>query len=538
MELTTFDLVMALKNHISVFVGLWIIFTTMYVHGQAVCDLTIDDIRTHISNQTCKDIAMPLAQCDMPQDKKKAFSIGICLRQAGVDSASIAFFHEAYALGLTPTHFPLLNIANAYAGLQEDSLAMTYVQLGAEKATMLYPWLQLPGLRALYERNPTCRALFDEDRPSFNHWTMLFVPIIFISLIQALIFFLYRKKFHRGTIFLSLLQLSFAALMVVYVLHWTRYTYEFPLVSNWWHPLYFLIGPAIYLYLKSIFTTDENVPMKAWRHFIVFVAMVVFLLPHLATPNAPWQGWPRWMIFIGFNFNIKIVHLAVYFILSYLIINRDLQIDEHIRQWTKIVFGFFAAFIVSNIVYQILTQWSGFNAEWDYFISGVMSICVLGIGLFGLIQPDVFRSMPVQQAIVPIKKYRTSGMTEQASLSLRKELEALMTEQEVYKENELRLDDLSEYLHASKHHVSQVINEHYGKNFFDFINSYRVSHVAARLANPNHEKSTIIQLAYEAGFNNKVSFNRAFKAAYQMTPSAYRKMKKSERTQIRLEKEN
>lgn len=163
---------------------------------------------------------------------------------------------------------------------------------------------------------------------------------------------------------------------------------------------------------------------------------------------------------------------------------------------------------------------------------------ILGIGLFGLIQPNVFKSMTIAQAIVPIKKYRTSGMTAQASASLQRELEELMTVQEVFKENELRLDDLASYLNASKHHVSQVINEHYEKNFFDFVNTYRVNFVAQRLSDPKYEKSTIIQLAFEAGFNNKVSFNRAFKSKFDKTPSAYRKSKKDERNQLRMEREN
>jgi AraC-like DNA-binding protein len=42
------------------------------------------------------------------------------------------------------------------------------------------------------------------------------------------------------------------------------------------------------------------------------------------------------------------------------------------------------------------------------------------------------------------------------------------------------------------------------------------------LANPDYAHFTIIQIAYEAGFNNKASFNKYFKREIGMTPSAYR----------------
>ena len=98
----------------------------------------------------------------------------------------------------------------------------------------------------------------------------------------------------------------------------------------------------------------------------------------------------------------------------------------------------------------------------------------------------------------------------------------------VFKENELRLADLAAYLDVSYHQLSQVINEHYGVNFFELINSYRVEYVKRLLADPNYSHYTIIQIAFEAGFNNKASFNRYFKKEIGMTPSAFRIKKRSE----------
>ena len=42
------------------------------------------------------------------------------------------------------------------------------------------------------------------------------------------------------------------------------------------------------------------------------------------------------------------------------------------------------------------------------------------------------------------------------------------------------------------------------------------------LADPAYGNHPILQIAYEAGFNNKASFNRYFKSEVGLTPSAYR----------------
>ena len=59
------------------------------------------------------------------------------------------------------------------------------------------------------------------------------------------------------------------------------------------------------------------------------------------------------------------------------------------------------------------------------------------------------------------------------------------------------------------------------KNFFDYINSYRVAEAKEKIA--KEPAQTLLQIAYAVGFNSKNSFNSAFKKHVGMTPSAYRK---------------
>ncbi|WP_425289983.1 helix-turn-helix domain-containing protein, partial [Shewanella algae] len=67
--------------------------------------------------------------------------------------------------------------------------------------------------------------------------------------------------------------------------------------------------------------------------------------------------------------------------------------------------------------------------------------------------------------------------------------------------------------------LSKIINRAFQMNFNDFINRYRVEEVKKQLQNPKNASLTIMSLAYDAGFNSKATFNRAFKKHTGENPS-------------------
>jgi len=64
-----------------------------------------------------------------------------------------------------------------------------------------------------------------------------------------------------------------------------------------------------------------------------------------------------------------------------------------------------------------------------------------------------------------------------------------------------------------------LINEHFNMTFHQFVNSYRIKEAQELLK--SEEERNIIDIAYEVGYNNKVSFNKAFKKNTDLTPSQY-----------------
>ena len=91
-----------------------------------------------------------------------------------------------------------------------------------------------------------------------------------------------------------------------------------------------------------------------------------------------------------------------------------------------------------------------------------------------------------------------------------------------YLNNELSLKNIAGHLEISPHQLSQIINTGSNRNFYDLINSYRIEETRRLLTDPSKQDLTIIDIAYEVGFNSKSAFNNAFKKYTNMTPSQYK----------------
>jgi AraC-like DNA-binding protein len=121
------------------------------------------------------------------------------------------------------------------------------------------------------------------------------------------------------------------------------------------------------------------------------------------------------------------------------------------------------------------------------------------------------------------KKYEKSRISpEQAEKYLKKLLHFMETEKP-YLDPNISLHGLSENLMIPDHYMSQIINTKLKLNFYDFINNYRIEEAKRIFTNSKQEHLTVLEVAYEVGFNSKSAFNRAFKKTTHVTPSEFKK---------------
>ncbi|MCF8243766.1 MAG: AraC family transcriptional regulator [Saprospiraceae bacterium] len=85
----------------------------------------------------------------------------------------------------------------------------------------------------------------------------------------------------------------------------------------------------------------------------------------------------------------------------------------------------------------------------------------------------------------------------------------------------LKIGDLADTLDMPKHELSKVLNHAFGKNFFDYVNAHRTQEFIALRNSPRHAHLHIFDLAFQAGFNSRTAFNRAFRKETGFTPSEF-----------------
>ncbi len=94
-----------------------------------------------------------------------------------------------------------------------------------------------------------------------------------------------------------------------------------------------------------------------------------------------------------------------------------------------------------------------------------------------------------------------------------------MSNEKPYTDNELRLVNLADQVGFSTHLLSKIINEKSGSNFNTFVNEYRLIEAEKLLI--SEENPNIKSIFYQVGFNNKVTFYKAFKNKHQCTPTEF-----------------
>lgn len=127
-------------------------------------------------------------------------------------------------------------------------------------------------------------------------------------------------------------------------------------------------------------------------------------------------------------------------------------------------------------------------------------------------------------------KYEESPVLENKSLMNKKEtdqyligLASSLGNEKLYLNAELSLKLLAEHINIHPNKLSWLLNKHIGKNFNDYINSFRVEDFKTKALDPVNKHLTLLGLAYESGFNSKSVFNASFKKREGTSPRSWLK---------------
>lgn len=307
----------------------------------------------------------------------------------------------------------------------------------------------------------------------------------------------------------------------------------------------FTYGPLLYLYIKFLTTEELKFRWTEGLHFIPFIMVFVSAIVLRGKPvirlDDFWANDPflSFRLIYGISFFISV---TTYSVIAFVLISRHQKNIQNLFSYTseKITLSWLKIVAISFYVTYILVFVIGvyviFKGElpYDPTIASYFGLTffAFAFSVYGFKQPGIFNELYSRSRTVafteidPDKKtevkYERSGLKKKDAEKYQKMLLKYMKDEKPYLDGNLTIHDLSEKLDIPRHYLTQVINETLYKNFYTFINEYRVEEVKKLLTDPGYQKYTLTSIAYEAGFNSKSSFNSVFKDLVGKTPTEFK----------------
>lgn len=163
--------------------------------------------------------------------------------------------------------------------------------------------------------------------------------------------------------------------------------------------------------------------------------------------------------------------------------------------------------LIFNYYFNVYTPFSQ-----EVFLLLLKVICVL-ILVFFVLNPVIISYLPNIVAIYKRSKTNSAQYYELISV--------YVVAQNGYLKPRFSINELSNKTKISPRVIRAVIKTKTGKNFTEFINSFRVEKAVALIMNGYLDKFNVKALGIECGFNSHQTFFRAFRKVYGMTPGQF-----------------
>ncbi|MCE7994961.1 MAG: AraC family transcriptional regulator [Roseivirga sp.] len=307
------------------------------------------------------------------------------------------------------------------------------------------------------------------------------------------------------------------ALGINLVMSWAlsqSYFNQFPWLHLLPYGIGFGLGPLIYFYIMSL---ASNQQLNYW-HLLWILADYVHSIYH----------WIYGRVFpdhLLHEIVDKLGSLSLIVIACYLWISRKviLQYQAELRQklsnieqqtlnWLNQFSMILLGTMLMALVHWVLVFTTDLNVNSQLVAPSVFVIVIYWLGIGGLRQPEI-----VARGFTKAKQTK-QGQQSEIHLDL---LVQSMEKEKLYLLNDLNVRYLEDKLNLTAKQISEALNQGLGKNFYSFINEYRVEEFKSRVATKHH--LTMVGIALECGFSSKTTFQRVFKEMTGMRPSEYLK---------------
>lgn len=295
---------------------------------------------------------------------------------------------------------------------------------------------------------------------------------------------------------------------------------DYPHLLHSTTPMGYLTAPASYLYLRMISGDIKKLKQKHMLHFVPFLISLILVLSQYWILPAE----DKKMIFEGLLQNEELEHniipytpsiILAFSYVVYVLYKYKFFIAHGSRP--LMTGGIMILIWIVGAVVGTFAVLAGNDLVYVQYLGVVYTASIVYLYLLSYIYPTFF--FDIGRAVRK-RNYEKSIEQSFNATSIRENLTVLMSDEKIYKQEELTLKMTADMLNISSHQLSHYINHEENTNFNHFINRYRVEEAMEQMR--THPDRKIISISYDVGFNTISVFNTSFRKHTGMTPTEYR----------------
>jgi AraC-like DNA-binding protein len=393
---------------------------------------------------------------------------------------------------------------------------------------------------------------------------MMLLYFSLMGLFMALLLFCFGFKMRRSTVYLAIFFILISIFSIQqYVLLYSKSEFWVALTYINFSFLSYLIGPAFFIYIRSIVKDNPDLKKVDLWHLVPVVLFLLPTLPYIFTSWPHKVGIASMIIrdtdFLG-TYQPTLMHRL--FSNSFVYLSRPLSVfiyllcsvalfiryfhhgwirsvlvpRNQLVKWISILMTFLFILLISYII--VLNK-SFLEKDSDLFFTVNFFHILAGMGFFGLFlsifffpeilyglpqsPPDAVDFIPAENTFTGVNdKDSHKFHMEEAYLHLiDQKVSRYMNEVQPYLRNDFNLNYLSVQTSIPLHQLSFYFKNTLKRHFGEYRNEYRINFAKKLIIEGRNKDFTMETIGFQSGFSSRNTFYVTFKKFERISPGDY-----------------
>ena len=259
-----------------------------------------------------------------------------------------------------------------------------------------------------------------------------------------------------------------------------------------------LIGPFLWLYLKSVARKWTALPKKEFLHFVLPVLFMAFFSVMNRSMTA-------------YFYQAAVLHMSVYVVASVLLLFGNLHetVAERLtHQWMRLLTTAVGIILCTYYVQLIVD-----SSQTYILITACAALTLYLLSFWGMTRMKVFSKNSMQK----------TAADEVQFAPIAERIRLLFEQEKIHTDPQLTVNRLAERMEVPPYLISKTVNVVFGKSFPELLHEHRIAEATHQLLHPDYSHLSIEGIATGSGFQSVSAFYNAFKKVNGMTPTEWKR---------------